>query len=72
MLLDSQIESFQFKIVEPQFGAVTTMDVLISSCVSKRQFEALHRSDLMKLKSLARVVLEDRSIIRRQDANANQ
>ena len=72
MLLDTQIESYQFKILEPQFGAITTMDVLISSCVSKRQYEALHRSDLMKLKSLARVVLEERSIIRRQDAGVNQ
>ena len=67
MLLKEDINEFQFRILEPEQNILTLLDVPFETCFNERQLSALNRKDMMKLKNLARIILEERSLINRKE-----
>ena len=67
MLLNEEINEVDFKILEPQNNTLTTLTVPLSHCFNERQLMALNKRDMLRLKHLVRIVLEERSDIRRKE-----
>ena len=67
MLLNDDINEVDFKIVEPEHNTITTMPVPLTDCFNERQLNSLNRRDMLRLKHLIRIVLEERSDIRRKE-----
>jgi hypothetical protein len=72
MLLNEEITEIHFKILEPEHNTLTCLTVPLSQCFNERQLMALNKRDMLRLKSLVRVVLEERSEIRRKDLKQNE
>ena len=67
MLLNEEISEVDFKILEPEHNTLTTLTVPLAHCFNERQLGALNRRDMLRLKHLIRIVLEERSDIRRKE-----
>lgn len=67
MLLKDEVNEIEFKILEPEHNTLTCLVVPLSHCFNERQLMALNKKDLIRLKSLVRIVLEERSDIRRKE-----
>ena len=67
MLLNEEINVIVFKILEPEHNTLTCLTVPLDQCFNERQLMALNKRDMLRLKSLVRIVLEERSEIRRKE-----
>jgi len=72
MLLEEEISEVDFKILEPEHNTLTTLTVPLSHCFNERQLSALNRRDMLRLKHLIRIVLEERSDIRRKEMEQDE
>ena len=72
MLLQSDIQEVDFKILEPENNTLTTMTVPLSHCFHERQLMSLNKRDMQKLKCLVKIVLEERSDIRRKEMDQDE
>ena len=67
MLLADDVQEIDFKILEPEHNTLTTMTVPLAHCFHERQLMAVNKADMQRLKCLVRIVLEERSDIRRKE-----
>jgi len=65
------MDQLVFEILEPDGGQSNLMPVELQDVFSEPELAQFNRRDIGKLKSLARVLLEDRAIIKRQESNNN-
>ena len=72
MLLQDEIHEIDFKILEPEHNTLTCLTVPLSHCFNERQLMALNKRDMLRLKSLVRIVLEERSDIRRKEMDQDE
>jgi len=70
MILPFEIQSLDFEIVEPECNSVSLMAVDLYDCFSDLELQNINRRDIGKMKGLARQLLEERAIIKRQDPEA--
>lgn len=71
MLLKEDVNEFQFRILEPEQNILTLLDVPFETCFNERQLASLNRKDMMRLKNLARIILEERAMINRKEMQEN-
>ena len=72
MLLNEEINEVDFKILEPEHNTLTTLTLPLSHCFNERQLMSLNKRDMLRLKHLVRIVLEERSDIRRKDMEQDE
>jgi hypothetical protein len=70
MILPFEIQSLDFEIMEPECNSVSLMAVDLYDCFTEQELQNINRRDIGKMKTLARSLLEDRAIIKRQDPEA--
>lgn len=67
MILPFEICSLDFEITEPECNSVSLMAVDLYDCFTEMELQNVNRRDIGKIKNLAKSLLEDRAIIKRQD-----
>lgn len=72
MLLKEEINEIDFRILEPEHNTLTCLTVPLAHCFNERQLVALNKRDMLRLKSLVRIVLEERSDIRRKEMDQDE
>ena len=72
MLLKEEINEVDFKILEPEHNTLTTLTVPLVHCFNERQLSSLNKRDMLRLKHLIRIVLEERSDIRRKEMEQDE
>jgi len=72
MLLSEEINEIDFRILEPEHNTLTCLTVPLENCFNERQLVSLNKRDMLRLKSLVRIVLEERSDIRRKEMDQDE
>jgi hypothetical protein len=67
MLMPVDAKTFIFKIIEPESNLMTSLSVSLEEALTEKQLATLNRKDLAKLKLLAKVILEEKSVIKRRE-----
>jgi hypothetical protein len=68
MLLPFEVEQLNFEILEPESDEKTYLNINLLDHFSEMDLQGLNRHDIGKIKHLAKILLEERGIIKRIDA----
>jgi hypothetical protein len=68
MLLPFEVEQINFDILEPESDEKTFLNINLLDYFTEFDLQALNRHDIGKIKHLAKILLEERGIIKRLDA----
>ena len=68
MILPFEVEELHFEILEPETDEKTYMTTGLLECFSEMDLQGLNRRDIGKIKHLAKILLEERGIIKRVDS----
>jgi hypothetical protein len=67
MILPFEVDSLHFEILEPESDEKTYLSMELLDCFTEIDLQGLNRRDIGKIKHLAKILLEERGIIKRLD-----
>lgn len=64
-LLPEEVEVFEFTIREPESDMISVFKTRLDQCFSVRELSMVNLREISKLKQFAKILLEQRSLIKR-------